>query len=533
MNSWTDMSGMQPTPTAANAFSSEMKLPSPPATLARVIEAASKPDISVPELGRLVSSDPGFAVELLRMVNSSLYNRGSRIASIDRAVSMLGVRALRNLALCVAVRNCVHRRELGGFDLNRFWEDSLRRAVAGQMLAERAPIELDPMEAFTAGLLQDLGVLGLVRTSPDRAPRWMEVADSVHEARREAEGKIFRVTHDGLGPLLSSEWHLPPELAIPLQFHHDPAAAPAEHQARCTVASNAELLTSLMRCEDKRALLGRVRETLPESTGLDTKQVDELLEEFGRRVSEVASDLGFRVGNQPSLESILEMANKRLVEINMSYEELVKRLEDTLAEKEELTKQLEQRNRELEQLSLTDDLTGLPNRRSLSGRLSYEIRRAARGDQVCFVVADLDKFKSVNDTWGHEFGDQVLKMVAESLSGAVRDTDMAARLGGEEFGLVLPGADLEGAKIVAERVREAVRSQTLETPTGEVRRFTISMGVAALTGPYTKRCAAERVATRLYKTADAALYRAKENGRDRVELAPAGVPWEDAPRRAA
>jgi diguanylate cyclase (GGDEF)-like protein len=495
-----------------------------------VIEAASDPEVGVPELGRLVSSDPVLAAQLLRTVNSGLYRRGVNIRAIDRAVSVLGIRSLRNIALCVAVRGCVHKRELGDFDLARFWEDSLRRAVAGQILAESSPsLQIDPMEAFTIGLLQDLGVLALIRRHPDRGAAWMEAVGWDPERRREHERALFGRTHDEVAAQLATAWKLPGELAVPMCCHHRPEQAKEHHRARCRIAWQAELLATVLGGDDKRAALGRAREAL-RGGAVDP---DQIVGELGQRVALVAADLGFSVGVQPTLESILQAANTGLIELNLSYEELVVTLERTLAEKEELARQLEQRNRELEQLSLTDELTGLPNRRALSGRLSYEIKRAARGDNLVFMVADLDRFKQVNDTWGHEFGDKVLAAVGAAMLRAVRDTDMVARLGGEEFGIVLPGTDLAHAMIAAERVLAAVRAIELSTPDGRLRRYSISLGLAGVEGPYTRPVMADRVATRLYKSADAALYRAKEGGRDRATPAGEPVAWVDATRAAA
>ena len=499
-------------------------LPSPPAALARVIEAASDPGVNVAELGKLVSSDPVLAGQILSTVNSSLYSRGKKIRSIERAVSVLGVRSLRNIALCVAVRACVHRRELGDFDLNRFWENSLRCAVAGQMLAEADPsCGVDPMEAFTVGLVQNLGVLLLIRSKPEAATEWMEGCCGGTEKRRATERRLFGCTHDEAGARLADAWALPAELAEPVRHHHAPEEAPAAHAKASRIANHSENIASLLGRVEMAELVDWVRH----------QGYDKLIDPIGERVTTVASDLGFRVGVQPSLESILAKANSGLVALNLSYEELVVKLERTVAEKEELAAKLEQRNRELEQLSLTDELTGLPNRRALSGRLQYEIKRAAREGGLVFAIADLDHFKSVNDTWGHDFGDEVLQEVASALVRSVRETDMVARMGGEEFGLLLPNTDLEGAQVVAQRALEAVRSIALQTPDRTPRKFTISIGVASVVGPFKQRASADGVAARLYRAADSALYRSKETGRDRSTNVPRPVPWNAPVAKAA
>lgn len=505
------------------------RIPSPPGALARLVEAASDADVTVSQLARLVSSDPSFSIQLLRLANSSIYRRGPQIASVERAVAILGHRSLRNLALCVAVRACVNPRELGLFDLNRFWEDSLRRAVASRMLAARVQ-GYDPTEAFTAGLLQDFGVLALVWGHAAHAERWMELVNDDPNARREREISMFGRSHDDVAQELAAAWMLPAEIAAVMQFHHRAEDAPETYRARCVVARGAERLAAVLSGDNKRMLLQAARDELHRSFRLTPAAVDGLLDQLGRKVEEVAAELGIRVGAQPTLESILQVANSGLVEINLSYEELVRELERAIAEKDALAQQLERRNRELEQLSITDSLTGLANRRALSGRLHYELKRVAAGGALAFIVADLDHFKRVNDTWGHDFGDLVLTSLAECLRGAVDETDMVARMGGEEFGIVAPDGFPTRVEELSTRILAAVRSMPFACPDGEVRHFTLSLGYAGVCGPCGSKISLDRLASRLYKTADAALYQAKQGGRDRSRGVIEPISWAEAAR---
>jgi diguanylate cyclase (GGDEF)-like protein len=163
--------------------------------------------------------------------------------------------------------------------------------------------------------------------------------------------------------------------------------------------------------------------------------------------------------------------------------------------------------------AVTDELTGLANVRAMHAILERELERARRfGNSVAIVMLDIDNFKKVNDTYGHQRGDEVLAGVAGVLRDLSRDIDAPARYGGEEMVVVLPGTDGAGAAQLAERMREGV--ERLHVPLGddEYLRVTASFGVAAM-----PESAAGKAG--LIAAADAALYRAKRGGKNRVELA--------------
>lgn len=181
----------------------------------------------------------------------------------------------------------------------------------------------------------------------------------------------------------------------------------------------------------------------------------------------------------------------------------------------ELHRQIQAKNRLLEEMALTDSLTGLPNRRALDVWAPRQLSAAARHSfSVWVVMADLDLFKKVNDTFGHDAGDTVLKSFAKILAANTRQSNICARLGGEEFLLMISHADKKNAKIVAERIRQQFESKKFTFGNSTIT-VTASFGIAGFCG--TKPLDLNALVCR----ADAALYAAKHNGRNRIEFEPA------------
>jgi len=211
------------------------------------------------------------------------------------------------------------------------------------------------------------------------------------------------------------------------------------------------------------------------------------LVEEKRKLAELNASLEQQVTQRTRL---LEEANEHLVE--------------TLAERHELITKLET-------LARTDALTGLPNRRAFFERAEVEIHRVERHVAPLSLIAiDIDHFKKINDRYGHDGGDQVLRAFARCAVGLLRDVDMAARLGGEEFVVLLPDTGQQPARIVAERLRHGLAALRVRHHDEEIR-FTVSLGIAEFR-------AGETLKTWLAR-ADAALYEAKAAGRDQVRLA--------------
>jgi len=185
----------------------------------------------------------------------------------------------------------------------------------------------------------------------------------------------------------------------------------------------------------------------------------------------------------------------------------IKRLQEALEERE---KELLEANERLTHMSQIDALTGLDNRRCLNERIDEMFLQAKRlCEPFSLVMCDLDKFKSVNDTHGHQAGDEVLKQLAAILKDEAREIDRVGRYGGEEFMLLLPGTVLDAAVTFAERVRKRIEGHTFTFPGGTLTR-TLSFGVAGSPHPRIKH------ADDLVRTADDALYVAKETGRNKV-----------------
>lgn len=174
---------------------------------------------------------------------------------------------------------------------------------------------------------------------------------------------------------------------------------------------------------------------------------------------------------------------------------------------------IEKLNDELEEVSRIDGLTRLFNRRYWQEQFEREYKRALRSDEVSTVVMlDIDHFKKVNDTYGHQAGDKVIQSLAKVISDTIRETDNAGRYGGEEFAILLPDTSVEAAVTVAERLRVAAEQQVVTHEDDRIQ-YTISIGAAQFSAHF-------ETALVWLEHADQALYAAKEGGRNQVVLAP-------------
>lgn len=232
----------------------------------------------------------------------------------------------------------------------------------------------------------------------------------------------------------------------------------------------------------------------------------EVNEDYSSTLSDLSSELG-AAKNAGAVKNVVHQLVKATSVVRASHKKMEEQLKESQTQVAELKDNLEAARFE----NLTDELTGLGNRRLFDQTMSRKAQASSGvGTTFCLIMLDIDHFKQFNDTWGHQTGDQVLRLVGMTIKNAISAPDIAARYGGEEFAVVMPDTTLDEAIMQADQIREAIKDRKLlKRSTGEnLGNVTISAGVA--------RYEQEDTAATLIERADAALYSAKRAGRNCV-----------------
>ena len=486
-----------------NKLKNAVNFPSPPAVAQRIIELAADPDIDVMKVATVIAKDPGLTAKILRVANSPLYSKQRKSENLRQALVVLGLNAATTLALSFSLVGTYKAVKGKGIDYARYWRRAILSASAARVFGVMSGVrQLEDL--FLAGLLQDIAVIAIDRVQPDfyaSLPPGATHADLIaHEVRG------FGLDHAALGSWLLEHWKLPEALYRTVAWSHTPPVSDAEPQAltaaRC-VALGSECVEVLLMPNapmDVTALsahatewLGMAPSALADSMALVVAEIPEI-----ERLFETA------LVDADACTAIVEQARELLMLRNLQTLEQVSVLQQSTAHLQTLATELEDKHRH-------DPLTGIFNRGYLDQILRKEFQSAVVGHwPLSLVFVDLDRFKLVNDTYGHSAGDAVLIATAQLILEVLRDTDCVARYGGEEFVIVLPGLGIDAAQTVCERLLNRLRATHHALAAGPLT-VTASLGLATHSEK-TPFCSVAQ----LLEAADRSVYVAKKAGRDRL-----------------
>lgn len=486
-------------------------LPSLPTIAMQILDLVQRDEVDIAEIARIISKDPALSSKILRTVNSSFYGRSRSISTISHALVILGLQSVKTLVLGFSLVNNLAKNKLKGFTHLRYWRRSIFAATAARSLAAKLNV-VQQEECFLAALLMDIGMLVLDQVLGEPYSQINEQATS-HVKLAAVERQSLGMTHADVAGMLADMWKLPPLLCEPIRYHHTPEEVPD-----ATLRRLAEVVNLAGRCadvfvdEDAAQPIQDVRRICLETYKIPESEADALLDEICRNTKEVAPLFEINIAAGQSYESILKKANETLVDLTLRMQQEAK----TLAVQ----------NEELQRKAMTDALTGLSNRAQLDMFITEQFQKHRNENKpLSLLLLDLDKFKSINDQHGHQAGDEVLKHVGRVLRSAARPQDLAARYGGEELTLVLPGAPRALAATIADTICRALAMRPVAIGP-KTLNVTASIGVATMdgTGPI-------REPAHLLKAADLAVYAAKRAGRNCVRVftpAPAAKPQAGA-----
>jgi len=475
------------------------RLPSLPTIAIEVIDLCRRQDINIKQIAGLLSNDPALSSKILRTVNSSYYGLSQSVSTISHAIVILGLNSVKTLALGFSLISTFKEQDgEGGFDMIRFWQRCLYAAVGARTISQAAG-SMQHEEAFLGGLLQDVGVMALIQTLDAEYLPLIEEVDGDHHRLWKLERQRLGADHAEIGARLAEAWKLPPILVAPVRFHEQPDKAPGDLTDLVRAVTVGSLAADVF-IHEQPSIVDQYFVKLRQWFGFDQNRGEQLLDTIGEATRSMARLFDLQAQPVRNAPDILAQANETLLQLSLQTQQNARQLED--------------QNRELKEEARRDPLTGLANRGRFDRFVEEQFSGAlAQGSSLGLIFADADHFKAVNDTHGHQTGDQVLIQLADLLRREVGDRGMVARYGGEEFALVLPGVDLRETARLAERIRLAVESTAIACDEGLALRATMSLGVAALEGGRGFERAVQVVAA-----ADKAVYAAKHAGRNCVRV---------------
>jgi diguanylate cyclase (GGDEF)-like protein len=449
-------------------------LPTLPGVAAELVKQFRETELNLEETSRIIQRDPALTATVLRFVNSPSYGLMREIKSLNHAVALLGLNAVRAIALSFSLVRGLRSSDNGGFDYTRFWQRAILTGIGARAIGmARNVSELDNL--FLAGLLQDIGMLVFKELLPEAYGNICCQAGGDHTRLFELEKEILGTDHAEVGSWLAEMWHLPELYVMQIRGSHNPDSVKPLEEVRASLecVSLSNWLAEIWLDQSASLIYLKSRAWLQLMGGMGDEQLTRIASEMREYLADFASLFQIEVGDRERADELLLEARDQLTAISLHHVQITRQVE---LQREQLARE----NLDLRERSYRDSLTGLFNRAYFDEFLVDEfVRDAALGKCVSAIFLDIDSFKRVNDTYGHKVGDEVLAAISQTIMKEIRQTDRAVRFGGDEFVVVLPGADNEVGIKIATRITECVANLTASCEEGNPVRFSISAGCAS------------------------------------------------------
>jgi diguanylate cyclase (GGDEF)-like protein len=459
-------------------------LPSVPAVVLQVLNLSQDPDISTIRLANVIARDPALTAKFLKVANSAWCGVRNEITTLDRAVNLVGLNGAMSLALSFSLVRGLQKPGDENFNHRAYWRRSAIAAAAAQSIGSFINVA-NKDELFLSGLLQDIGILALNEALPAYASLAAR-ANGEHDELVEMELKELRTDHAQVGSWILRKWGLPSRLIEAVGSSHEQEGI--EDQLARSVAVSGRI-AEIWANPNTAAATASAVESARTFLELSNDQFDQILAKIAADFPETIANLDIEVGDEAFVNRLLDQARDALAEINLR----------ALQEARHFAVQAQR-----------DALTSLYNRAYLNEILGKQLDLGRAMQPLTLIFIDIDKFKSINDAYGHHSGDAILVSVSQAIQSATRNCDTIVRFGGDEFVVLLNNANEDIGAEIAERIRSMVAQRLYDAGEGNWIQVTVSVGWASSSSS----CVSS--AKELLESADRSLYAAKTAGRNRV-----------------
>ena len=492
------------------------QLPSVPAVAIKLLELARDIDSSTRDIVETIKSDPALAAKILRSANSSYFSFRSEVRTLEQAVPLIGRTVITSLALSFSLSTEAMTDGVLGQHYESFWLRSVVQAAAAETLASYINRNSLASELFMTGLLVDLGQLAMLKVLRNDYLPVIEKLEGGDVSLRQCEHDEFGFDHAEVGCGLMKQWQFPEPMCDAALHHHGKPEDVTNEESRelSSVMMIASTVGDYFCSGSPGIALIRLRELTAETIQFTEEALTEFLEKTDARVQTTAELLATDADELLCAAELMAQACEQLAAISIAQHQQNQesQVQQQLTELKKM--ELEAQNQQLREQAFCDPLTSLYNRRFFDDAFQKEIDRASRrGTPIGVIFVDVDRFKQLNDNYGHQFGDTVLAGLGSTIANNVRNTDVAARYGGEEFVVLAIDASEAGLNVLAERIRQSVESQSFEY-NGAVVPVTVSVGATFAT-PQRHEV---NLLSHILAAADAAMYESKRRGRNRVTI---------------